>query len=778
MVRRDLGTIFRVVLAYSVFSAIWILLSDRAAAAITPSPQALLWINGVKGLVYTVFCAAVVALLLRRELRARQAVEGQGNAAERRFRRAIDSSTDPILVLDESTRVIDCNRAAETRYGYPRERLLEMRVQDLSPERLRGEIPGRMAAILQGEAVFEWTHVTASGFEVPVEIGAAVADIDGQKLVFSTARDISARKADEARIAALIRTYRVLGNVNQAIVRERVPQVLFEKVCQIAVNDGGFRLAWIGLIDRGSGAVRPVARAGYSEGYVEKTGIQLSDHPRGRGPVGRAVHERVHVVSNQIDTDPSMEPWREDALARGYCSVASFPLVVKDEVRGAFSLYAARPDFFDANELSLLDELAMDIAFSIEVAENEGRRQAVEQALRRSEALLKASQEAANVGGWEFDPATGEGTWTDQTAVIHDLDPRDPTCVAIGLSVYHGPHREAITRAVREAVEQGKPYDLELQMTTARANRRWVRVIGKPLQEGDRTVRVTGSIQDITAQKTMADELARHRVNLEEMVRARTAAMEAANAQLAEAKDRAESADHLKSAFLANMSHELRTPLNSVIGFTGILLQEIPGPLNAEQRKQLGMIRDSASHLLALICDVLDVSKIEAGQLQVERAPFDLRGSVLAVVSQLERAARDKGLALDARIDPTVGEVVGDRRRCEQVLFNLVGNAVKFTEAGSVQVEVHPAGGEAIQAVVRDTGIGIRADDLNRLFQPFFQVENGIARRFEGTGLGLSISRRLAELMGGRIWVESEVGVGSRFGFTIPIRGSEHEGTR
>ena len=267
-------------------------------------------------------------------------------------------------------------------------------------------------------------------------------------------------------------------------------------------------------------------------------------------------------------------------------------------------------------------------------------------------------------------------------------------------------------------------------------------------------------------------ELRRHADELEKRVAERTEELILANGALLEAKEAAESADRIKSAFLATMSHELRTPLNSIIGFTGILQQELAGPLNAEQRKQLGIVRDSARHLLALINDVLDLSKIEAGQLEVNRAPFDLRASIEKVAGIVKPLAEKKGLALRVRLAPEIGAGATDSRRVEQILLNLLQNAIKFTERGEVVLAAESAGG-AIRLSVADTGIGIRPEDMDQLFLPFRQIDSGLARQHEGTGLGLAICRRLAELLGGAIRAESTWGQGSVFTLTLPAKGPD-----
>ena len=242
--------------------------------------------------------------------------------------------------------------------------------------------------------------------------------------------------------------------------------------------------------------------------------------------------------------------------------------------------------------------------------------------------------------------------------------------------------------------------------------------------------------------------------------------------ELKEAVVKAESADKLKSAFLATMSHELRTPLNSIIGFTGILLQKLVGPLSDEQEKQLKMVQGSARHLLELINDVLDISKIEAGEVNVVFEVFNLDDVIEKSVQKVSTLADKKGLALKININPKGINIESDQRRVEQILINLLINAVKFTEQGEVRLECKISNGMLTTEVI-DTGIGIKPDDIEALFKPFQQIDTGISRQYEGTGLGLSICRRLVELLGGKIWVKSEWGKGSTFTFTLPLKRTE-----
>ena len=228
-----------------------------------------------------------------------------------------------------------------------------------------------------------------------------------------------------------------------------------------------------------------------------------------------------------------------------------------------------------------------------------------------------------------------------------------------------------------------------------------------------------------------------------------------------------EAASRHKSEFLANMSHELRTPLNAILGFSQVLEKRLFGELNEKQGEYVEDIRSSGNHLLSLINDVLDLSKVEAGQIELEVAPFSLREAVeRGIVMVRERASKNE-VALAAEIAPEVQVVTADERRIRQVLFNLLSNAVKFTPAGGrIEVSAARVNGQ-IQVAVADTGPGIALEDRDRIFEEFQQTDVG-ARQHEGTGLGLALSKRLVELHGGRIWVESELGAGSRFVFTLP----------
>jgi signal transduction histidine kinase len=265
----------------------------------------------------------------------------------------------------------------------------------------------------------------------------------------------------------------------------------------------------------------------------------------------------------------------------------------------------------------------------------------------------------------------------------------------------------------------------------------------------------------------MAARLQESYSSLELKVEERTRELETALGELDEKSRELEAASRHKSEFLANMSHELRTPLNAIIGFSQVLGERLFGEVNARQAEYLDDILTSANHLLALINDILDLSKVEAGQIELEIVPFSLREALeRGVVMVRERAMKD-GVQVALTANSGIDLVTGDARRIRQVIFNLLSNAVKFTPpGGAVDVRATRVNGE-VRVSVTDTGPGIAPDDHERIFEEFQQTEAGVEQR-EGTGLGLALSKRLVELHGGRIWVESEPGEGSTFVFTLP----------
>jgi len=345
----------------------------------------------------------------------------------------------------------------------------------------------------------------------------------------------------------------------------------------------------------------------------------------------------------------------------------------------------------------------------------------------------------------------------DAAALLDDAEP--------WLRRIHAEDRPGVVASLRDSAAGLKPWQREFRVDTEDGGERWLFGNALPKAEDGGHVLWHGFITDISNQRRDALELDRYRHQLEELVAERTRA-------LAEATEAAQAASLAKSAFLANMSHEIRTPMNAIIGLTHLALADIK---DAGQETRLQKVADAAEHLLGVINNVLDLSKIEAGKLQIERRPFTIGQIFDNITSMLNRSAAEKQLQVRVEIEDQLARqtLMGDPQRIAEVLLNFSANAVKFTDAGFVRlragVERDFGAALLLRCEVQDSGIGISTEAQQRLFQDFEQADSSTTRRFGGTGLGLAICRRLAELMGGDVGVQSSPGMGSRFWFRLRL---------
>lgn len=839
-------------------------------------------------------------------------------------------------------------------------------------------------------------------------------------------------QSQQEEIERMRRLYAALSQINQAIVRLPQREELLTRFCQVLVEQGGFRMAWIGWEEKETHRLIPVASWGNDRGYVDNLNLRTDDTPAGRGPTGTAFREARPMICDDFLDRLHAGPWRPEAEKRGFRSSAAFPIRQNGEVCGVLNVYADELGYFKDREVSLLEEAAADVSFALDNLVREAERCKAEEAARAEKrfsdtmidsmpGILYFYDASGRFLRWNRNFQITSGYAPDEIAKMNPMDffteedkpllaeriarvfsegeanvearflakdgstlpylftgrrvefENSQCLVGVGIDIgqrlnaergqreseerFHafmdsspaiawmndeaGRHlymnrawsrafglkreewlgktaydlvsyaaAEKIRRSDDEVLALGHPIEIPedygeidgrpfvwncfkfpfrnaagerfvggiaidiTERKQAESELRELRgrfeVVVENLREGliiadpqgellhwnpaslrllgfgdisegrrrqrefsklfelttldgtvvpennwplarvrrgdqfenlelrvrrrdsnwERTFSYAGSLVryagdkalafmtliDITDRKRAEAQLREANVTLEHKVDERTAELQAALV-------RAEAADRIKSAFLATMSHELRTPLNSIIGFTGIVLQGLAGPLNPEQTKQLGMVRGSARHLLELINDVLDISKIEAGQLEVRAEPFVLSDTIDRVVASVRPLAEKKNLSVSVNRAEAPAQIVGDRRRVEQILINLLSNGIKFTERGGVTLTVEPArlplAGDAdgsnasprpaVGLRVTDTGIGIKPADLAHLFQPFRQIDTGLSRQHEGTGLGLAICRRLAELMGGQITARSEWGRGSEFRVVLPL---------
>lgn len=381
------------------------------------------------------------------------------------------------------------------------------------------------------------------------------------------------------------------------------------------------------------------------------------------------------------------------------------------------------------------------------IGENITEHKAHENDLKKTQLLLSEMGRVAKIGGWEFDPITNKGTWTEEVAKIHDLDYNDETNVEKGMSFYRGESKIKIENAINDAVQYGIPYELDIELTTGKGRTKWVKTIGNVEKKDNKVTRVYGSFQDVT-----------DRVQ--------------AKKELILAKEKAEESDRLKTAFLQNMSHEIRTPLNAIMGFSDLLSSSF------DDKEQLmsftDIIRRRGGDLLEIINDVLDIAKIESGQLELHSDNYNM-GDFFSELESFFSEYRVRLNKQDVEFKLHVAnslkqmDVILDSGKLLQILTNLIGNAFKFTPSGLIELGCDIKDDHFFSFYVRDTGIGIPKEKQTVIFERFMQVNNDNTRLYGGTGLGLSIVLGLLRMLGGTIWVDSELGEGSTFSFTFPF---------
>ncbi len=348
----------------------------------------------------------------------------------------------------------------------------------------------------------------------------------------------------------------------------------------------------------------------------------------------------------------------------------------------------------------------------------------------------------------------------------------------------HPEDRAPVIAYFDEAEAKLEPFVAEYRMIRQDGGIVWARDMVSITAENGRPSILHGVMVDVTDRKRIEQDLERalreiqaresdltaYKDHLEELVMARSEALIQANRELRVAWEKAEESNRMKSHFLANMSHELRTPLNAIILYSELIMEETKALEQAGTVEDLRKIQGAGRHLLSLIDDILDLSKIEAGRITLEPEAIDIAAMVHEVVQSMTPMAQQNGNTLSVELDPEAPVVRTDLLRLRQILINLLGNAAKFTAKGSILLGVKPSPeGAGVLFFVRDTGIGLTREQQTRIFQRFTQADDSTTRRFGGTGLGLALSQRIGELLGGTLWVESEEGRGSTFFLRLPL---------
>ncbi|MCK6554185.1 PAS domain S-box protein [Candidatus Binatia bacterium] len=628
------------------------------------------------------------------------------------YQDVVESATDLIQCVRPDGSFAYVNRAWREALGYSEDEVRRLTVADVLHPDSAGHCSLVFGRLMAGESVgpIEARFLTRSGRTIDVEGTASCARVNGQPIgCRALFHDVTERRRMEAALRQSERHFRSLIEHASDLIT-------------VVDLDGTIRY-------QSPSAARII---GYDAEALIGKNVFEQVHPDDQADAAAGFVRRIKQVG---DEEPlSIRIRHRDGSWRVLATLAT-PLPEESGVGAAV-----------INSRDVTDALAS------------------ERALRESEERHRLVSELMSDAAFAF-RVTPDGRFRSEWGIgaLDRITGYTPEEIAdLPLSAYVYPEDFPQVRAALDCILAGEPGVGECRISCKSGEKRWTRYYARPVSRTAEGFRFVVAVQDITARKRAEEDERR-------------------------AREAAEAANRAKGEFLANVSHEIRTPMNGIIGMTDLALETT---LTPEQREYLGLVKDSAESMLILLNDLLDFSKIEAGKLQLEPEPFGLHARLADMLKALALRAREKGLVFECRVAPEVPEVlIADPGRLRQILVNLVANAVKFTDRGglSVELEARRLGVGGIQEgratknegrpasevacvelhfTVRDTGIGIPADKRTKIFEAFEQVDGSTTRKYGGTGLGLAICSELVAMMGGRIWVESEVGVGSAFHFT------------
>ena len=663
--------------------------------------------------------------------------------------RAVEQAKNVIFMTDPDGRINYANPAFEEVYGYPVPHALGKTPRILKSGRHDKAFYERFwQRLLAGESLRqEFINKARDGRFVTTEASVSpVLDPQGRRIGFiAVQEDITDRKAAEERIRTLNRLLKTISEVNSLLIKVADEESLLQGVCRILVGSGSYLLTWIGKADPGTMRAVPVARAGRDAHLVDSLGVRWDDSPEGRGPFGTAIRTGRHVVVQDTGSDSSITPWRTFSSRLGIRSMAVLPLHRGGAVTAALVAYAAVPSFIDEEEITLLDELAEDISFALDVLDARERARKGEQELRRLSRTVEqtpASIVITDLEGRIEYVNPGFTRVTGYTAEdVRDQNPR------ILKSDRTSPE---VIRQLWETITAGGDWYGELCNRRKDGTYYWEQASISPIRDDKGAITHYVSVgEDVTARKSAAEELAATQQQL-------------LQAQKMEAVGR----------LAGGVAHDFNNLLTAILGYAELLASKVPP--DSGLREELGEIREAGERAAGLTRQLLAFSRKQVLQPEVLRL-----NDLVENVEKMLRRVIGEDVELVTRLDASGGSVRADPGQLEQVIVNLAVNArdampkggrltietadVVLDSAYAGQHAVVPPGRYTMLAV-SDTGVGMDAATQERLFEPFFTTKE----KGKGTGLGLSTVYGIVKQSGGYIWVYSEPGMGTTFKVYLP----------
>lgn len=685
------------------------------------------------------------------------------------LRLMLSQTTFGIVLIDpETLKFKSSNETAYKSLGYTQEEFGELSVCDIekacSPDHVR-EVFARVSAgeIIQRESI----HKDKYGGEHEVLVHMYPLRLKGKTYYCLYWRDISEdkRKEEEQKqktdklllYARLIRKISTLPSGTDGEVGQYI-----REVTEILGKETGIARVSIWIRENGAESLTCLSSYDAATQRIEH-GRQMSKDMFMQSSV--FIQAERYFQSDDVDNDPRLSDSAKAFLKESDLSaILSTSIFFRGHFQGALVFgYENNVHYWDSSEISLCCEVADQLG----MAYLNHERIEVTRALQHSEYFLKRAQAVSKTGHWFYDIAGDILSCSDETWRIFGIPLGKARSLNSFLKRSH-PEDLYIIRDAFRAAKNGTPFQLTQRIVVS-GETRWIEMRAEIEFDNDNhPITFLGTVQDITEKIEASNELDRYRQHLEEMVKTRTAELE-------DATEVAKNANKAKSTFLSNMSHEIRTPINAIVGFAYLLRRD---PLTPRQLDELNKLSAASEHLLQIINDILDLSKIEAGKISLETIDFEPARVVDKILNIVQEDAVRKNLPITVSMHGIPPVIRGDGNRVAQILMNLLTNAVKFTDNGGIMLTGRVINEDeetvTISFRVQDTGIGIKKDHMPKLFDEFEQATNATTRKYGGTGLGLPITKRLTELMGGEIHVESSPGKGSSFEVVIPFKKSEH----